>query len=52
MRRRVVGAALTILGVLLVLFVPAGGVISCPNPGFCHKQGASDYWGLINYPPG
>jgi len=52
MLRRLIGAAITILGVLLVLFVPVGGVINCPNPGFCHEQGASDYWGLINYPAG
>jgi drug/metabolite transporter (DMT)-like permease len=52
MRRRVVGAALTVVGVLMVLFAPVGGAISCPNPGFCHVQGASDWWGLVNYPPG
>ena len=52
MRRRVVGAALTVAGVLMLLFVPVVGVTSCPDPGFCHEQGASDYWGLVNYPPG
>jgi drug/metabolite transporter (DMT)-like permease len=52
MRRRVVGAALTVVGVLMLLFVPVGGVINCPDPGFCHEQAASDYWGLVNYRPG
>jgi len=52
MRRRVIGATLTILGVLMVLFEPVVGVTSCPDPGFCHEQGASDWWGLISYPPG
>jgi hypothetical protein len=50
--RRVIGAGLTILGVLMVLFEPVVGVTGCPDPGFCHEQAASDYWGLINYPPG
>ena len=52
MRRRVIGATLTILGVLMVLFEPVVGVTSCPDPGFCHEQGASDWWGLISYPQG
>jgi hypothetical protein len=59
MRRRVIGAALTILGLLLVLFEPVIVVVGCgdcvagsndPRCG-CHEQGASDWWGLINYPP-
>jgi drug/metabolite transporter (DMT)-like permease len=31
MRRRVVGAALTVVGILMVLFAPAWGVTSCPS---------------------
>ncbi|HEX2322310.1 MAG TPA: hypothetical protein VHJ18_25295 [Streptosporangiaceae bacterium] len=52
MWRRAVGAALAVVGALMVLFAPVGGVISCPDPGFCHEQAASDYWGLVSYPPG
>ncbi|HKR72093.1 MAG TPA: hypothetical protein VJT16_24890 [Streptosporangiaceae bacterium] len=60
MRRRVIGAALTVVGVLMVLFVPVGGVVGCvdcvagaqdPRCG-CHDYGAYDWWGLIHYPPG
>ncbi|MDR2988122.1 MAG: hypothetical protein LBV34_25135 [Nocardiopsaceae bacterium] len=47
-----IGATLVILGVLSVLFAPVLTVVGCPNPGFCREQGASDWWGLINYPPG
>jgi hypothetical protein len=52
MRRRVIGAALTVLGVLVLLFEPVGGVVGCPNPGFCREQGAFDWLGLINWPAG
>jgi hypothetical protein len=52
MRQRVIGATLTVLGVLVLLFEPVGGVVGCPDPGVCREQGASDWWGLINYPPG
>ena len=52
MRRRVIGAALTILGVFAVLFAPVGGTVGCPNPGLCREQGASDWWGLIDWPAG
>jgi len=31
MRRRVIGAMLTILGVLVVLFAPAWGVVGCTD---------------------
>ena len=60
MGRRVVGAALTVVGVLMVLFEPVIVVTGCldciagandPRCG-CHEQGASDWWGLVNYPPG
>ncbi|MGN6676439.1 MAG: hypothetical protein ACTHKL_01485 [Streptosporangiaceae bacterium] len=60
MRRRVVGAALTIVGVLAVVFVPVVGVGGCadcvagaqdPSCG-CHDYGSYDWWGLIHYPPG
>jgi hypothetical protein len=60
MRRRAVGAALMIVGVLAVVFVPVvgvGGCASCiegaqnPTCG-CHDYGSYDWWGLIHYPPG
>ena len=35
MRRRVVGAALTVVGVLMLLFMPAGGVTQCAD---CFKD--------------
>jgi hypothetical protein len=56
MRRRVIGAALTMVGVLTVVFVPVGGVWQCADftdrAGYCREQSASDWWGLINYPAG
>ena len=52
MRQRVIGAALTILGVLALLFAPVGGVVGCPDPGVCRAQGASDWWGLVDWPAG
>jgi hypothetical protein len=52
MRRRVIGATLAILGVLAVLFAPVGGVVGCPDPGVCREQGASDWWGLVDWPAG
>ena len=59
MRRRVIGGTLTMLGVLLVLFEPVIVVTMCADcvagahgsTCGCHEQGASDWWGLINYPP-
>jgi hypothetical protein len=56
MRRRVFGATLTILGVLVLLFEPVRGVGYCVDftdrPGFCREQSASSWWGLINWPAG
>jgi LPXTG-motif cell wall-anchored protein len=57
MRRRVIGAMLTVLGVLLVLFEPIVVVNECVDfvngrAGYCRNQGASDWWGLISYPTG
>jgi drug/metabolite transporter (DMT)-like permease len=60
MRRRLVGAALAVLGILMVLFEPIVGVGGCadcvagaqdPSCG-CHDYGSYDWWGLIHYPPG
>jgi len=60
MRRRGIGAALTIVGVLAVVFVPVVGVGGCadciegahdPICG-CHDYGSYSLWGLIHYPPG
>ena len=60
MRRRVIGALLTIFGVLSVVFTPVVGVGGCAtcvalarNPSCgCHDYGSYDWWGLIHYPPG
>jgi len=51
MRRRVIGATLTILGVLILLFEPVGGVAGCPNPGVCHHQTYRLFF-LISWPAG
>ncbi|HEX2321381.1 MAG TPA: hypothetical protein VHJ18_20600 [Streptosporangiaceae bacterium] len=59
MRRRVIGAALTIVGVLAVVFVPVVGVGGCADcvPGVhdptcgCRDYGSYSLWGL-HYPPG
>jgi hypothetical protein len=51
MRRRVTGATLTILGVLVLLFEPVGGVASCPDPGFCSEQTYRLFF-LISWPAG
>jgi hypothetical protein len=52
MRRRVIGATLTILGVMALLFAPVGATIGCVDPGGCREQGASDWWGLVDWPAG
>jgi uncharacterized membrane protein len=57
MRRRVIGAALTVLGVLVLLFKPAHGVSLCADSFVtgsvgCRDQGGSSLWGWVDYPPG
>jgi uncharacterized membrane protein len=56
MRRRVIGAMLTILGVLVVLFAPAWGVVGCTDftdrPGVCRDCGSDSLSGFIHWPPG
>jgi hypothetical protein len=49
-RPRLMGATLTALGVLVVLFKPYETVSLCARG--CHEQGSSDWLGLINYPAG
>jgi len=51
MRRWVIGATLTIVGVLMLLFEPIGGVGSCPDPGFCSEQTYRLFF-LITWPAG
>lgn len=50
------GAALTVLGVLTLLFEPVGAVGGCADftdrAGVCREQGAYSWWGLINWPAG
>jgi hypothetical protein len=55
MRRRVIGATLTILGALVLLFGPVHVVQRCVysfDAGVCGGQGASSWWGLVDYPAG
>ena len=57
MRRRVVGAVLTVVGILVLLFRPTTGVSSCTDSfvtgsAGCRDQGGSSLWGWIGYPPG
>jgi hypothetical protein len=52
MRRRVIGAALTILGVLVLLFEPIGATGYCADPGGCHKVSADSWWYLVQWPAG
>ena len=49
-RRRLIGATLTVLGVVVVLFMPYETVSLCARG--CREQGSSDWMGLINYPAG
>jgi ABC-type spermidine/putrescine transport system permease subunit II len=57
MRRRVIGAALTILGVLVLLFLPIAGVGGCSlgiegsDAGGCYGY-STDWWGLIRWSQG
>jgi hypothetical protein len=51
MRRRVTGATLTILGALVLLFEPVGGVAGCPDPGVCREQTYRLFF-LISWPAG
>jgi uncharacterized membrane protein len=51
MQRLVIGATLTILGVLILLFAPAPGeAVGCD--GGCHNYGSTSLTGLIHWPPG
>ncbi|MDR2984841.1 MAG: hypothetical protein LBV34_08365 [Nocardiopsaceae bacterium] len=53
MRRRVIGATLTALGVIVLFFEPVRPTGSCPTDvRVCGKFSATSWWGLINYPPG
>jgi len=52
MRRRVIGAALTFLGVLVLLCTPFEVATLCAFPGGCREQGSSSFWGWVDYPPG
>ncbi len=58
MRPGVIGATLTILGVLILLFEPVGATGGCADfigdnaTGGCRKFSANSWWGLIHWPPG
>jgi hypothetical protein len=55
MRRRVISAALTIVGVLMLLFEPVGGVGQCMDftdgAGYCREQTYRLFF-LISWPAG
>jgi len=51
MPRRFIGTTLTIVGVLILLFEPVGGVSSCPDPGYCSDQTYRLFF-LISWPAG
>ena len=52
MRRRVTGATLTILGVLVLLFEPVGGSGGCAaSGGGCREYSARSWSRLIHWPP-
>jgi hypothetical protein len=52
MRRRVIGATLTILGVLILFFEPVGGVTGCAAPtGGCYQRTYRLFF-LISWPAG
>jgi len=52
-RPRVTGAALTILGVLIMLFAPVGATGGCADlGGGCREFSANSWWGLIHWPAG
>ena len=50
MRLRLIGATLTILGDLILLVEPAEVATRCA--GGCREQGASSWWGLVDWPAG
>ena len=50
MRRRVIGATLTILGVLSVLFAPAQ--LDYLGGGFGSHYGSYSFWQLVHWPAG
>ena len=57
MRRRLIGATLTVLGVLVVLLEPVQVVTQCVDfvngrAGYCRDQGSPSLWGWVDYPPG
>ena len=56
MRRRVVGAALTVVGVLMLLFAPVRVIQGCVysvDAGTCGvEKGSSSVWGWVDYPAG
>ena len=50
---RVIGATLTILGVLVLLLEPVGGSGGCAaSGGGCREYSARSWWSLIHWPPG
>ena len=54
MRRRPIGAAMAIVGALILLFEPVRPTGYCPTDVECsnNKFSATSWWGLINYPSG
>jgi hypothetical protein len=58
MRRRVIGATLTVVGVLILLFEPVGATGICVDviedsaSAGCRKLSANSWWGLVHWPAG
>jgi hypothetical protein len=57
MRRRMIGATLTVLGVMVVLIEPFRFGRPCPDfisggAGYCRDQGSFSLWGWVEYPQG
>jgi LPXTG-motif cell wall-anchored protein len=50
MRQRVIGAALIVLGVVVLLFMPVEVVALCARG--CREQGSSSLSDWVDYPPG
>jgi len=56
MRRRLIGAAPIVIGVLIMLFEPVGRATeaarTCPPLTICRQVIANSWWGLIHWPAG
>jgi hypothetical protein len=52
-QRRLVGATLLVLGMLILLFEPVGRTGGCADfHGGCRDFSSDSWWGLVHWPPG